>query len=114
MAVRRVCLECCQTYEVTKGWQRFCSRSCRGTFHRRREKRGAEMYDLVMAWSFDRKDTGPKALKILCEMAATFRAEDTTAGRPRGSLTLRVNSAERRYGEEGASQWRTRWTAGKY
>src|SRR3546814_3838274 len=22
MAVRRVCLECCQTYEVTKGWQR--------------------------------------------------------------------------------------------
>src|SRR3546814_15414616 len=89
MAVRRVCLECCQTYEVTKGWQRFCSRSCRGTFHRRREKRGAEMYDLVMAWRFDRKDTGPKALKILCEMAATFRDEDKTAGRPPGYLTLR-------------------------
>ncbi|HEY9550624.1 MAG TPA: hypothetical protein VIR45_14095 [Kiloniellaceae bacterium] len=47
------------------------------------------MYDLVMAWRFDRKDTGPKALKILCEMAATFRDEDKTAGRPRGYLTLR-------------------------
>src|SRR3546814_16010256 len=93
MAVRRVCLECCQTYEVTKGWQRFCSRSCRGTFHRRREKRGAEMYDLVMAWRFDRQDTGPRPLKLLCDMDATFRDEDTTAGSQQGDPTLLSHKA---------------------
>lgn len=88
MIGRRTCLECLKPFAVKKHEQRFCSTPCRKGFHRRREQRGAEMYDLVMAWRHDRKGHGPAALAYLCGMATGFRADDLKAGRSRSWLTV--------------------------
>lgn len=84
----RACLECATKFKPVRIEQRYCGLRCRKAFHRRREQRGAEMYDLVMAWRHDRKNTGPDALAYLCGMATTFKEEDKRAGRGRSYLTV--------------------------
>lgn len=72
-----VCLECGASSESTAANAEFCCTNCRKAWNNRRAMRGAELYDLVMVWRFDR--TRSKALSIwtlLCRMASLFRADD--------------------------------------
>ena len=62
----------------------FCSPKCRAVYNNRRQRHGADLFDLVMAWRFDRRTAkAAGALSLICRMAATFRAEDNSerAGR---------------------------------
>lgn len=72
-----VCLECGASKESTAANVEFCCTNCRKAWNNRRAMRGAELYDLVMVWRFDRGRS--KALRIwtlLCRMASIFRADD--------------------------------------
>lgn len=71
---RRSCLECGASHGLA---QDFCATACRMAFNNRRKARGAELYDLVMAWRFQRNlATGLKVLRAICRLASDFRAED--------------------------------------
>lgn len=72
-----VCLECGGNVITTAANAEFCSTPCRKAWNNRRAMRGAELYDLVMVWRFDRSRS--KALRIwtlLCRMAMLFREDD--------------------------------------
>jgi len=71
------CLECGLVSERKAANAEFCCTHCRKTWNNRRAMRGAELYDLVMVWRFDR--TRSKALSIwtlLCRLATQFCRED--------------------------------------
>lgn len=72
------CIECGKAIEQKKHGPpaEFCSEPCRQNWRNRRMARGAILYDLVMAWRFDRKGTGPDAFALLCKAAASFNYED--------------------------------------
>jgi hypothetical protein len=79
------CRECGSLFDAKRSTREFCSSACRATFHNRRGQRGAEIFDLAMAWRFDRKRAAKaKALTLLCRALARFRNEDVRArdGRP--------------------------------
>lgn len=79
------CRECAAPFMARRATREFCSEVCRTTFHNRRLRRGAELYDAVMAWRFDRDEANNAgALNLICRMAGNFRAEDERirAGRP--------------------------------
>jgi hypothetical protein len=73
----RQCRECGSGFSSTRAHSEFCDGSCRRAFHNRKARRGAQLFDLVMALRFDRrraKELG--AWSLLCRMATAFRAED--------------------------------------
>lgn len=68
--------------EGMKDTAKFSSDAARSAWNNRRKNRGAELYDLVMAWRFDRRMAGGlKVLSRICAMAARWHAEDKAAGR---------------------------------
>lgn len=68
------CLEC---GAATRSRGDFCGRDCKSSFHNRRKRRGAELYDLYMAYRHDRATaTRLGVWRIMNRMAAAFRAED--------------------------------------
>lgn len=81
---RRTCLECGAPHSAAMAHGDFCATACRHAFNNRRRIRGADLYDLVMAWRFDRSvATSFKVLRAICRLASDFRAEDRSrrAGR---------------------------------
>ena|SRR5487761_1127071 len=79
------CRECGSFFDARRSTREFCNAVCRAAFHNRRGQRGAEIFDLAMAWRFDRKrGAQAKALTLLCRALARFRVEDLRAreGRP--------------------------------
>jgi hypothetical protein len=74
---RRVCLECGDAFESLRTFGGFCCPAHRADFNNRRMKRGAELYDLVMAWRYQRAlDRLLGLRKLVCRMAQAFRDED--------------------------------------
>lgn len=70
------CRECGGGIVGDRG-KEFCRAECRSAFHNRRKRRGADLYDLLMAQRFDRDAAQHEgAWSFLCRMAAEFRAED--------------------------------------
>jgi hypothetical protein len=89
----KICRECGSSLDAQRSTREFCSGICRAAFHNRRGHRGAEIFDLAMAWRFDRKRAAQtKALTLLCRALARFRAEDmrARAGRPSWDDVVRV------------------------
>jgi len=75
--MRKPCRECGANFAARRGTREFCSPICRGAFNNRRLRRGGHLYDLVMAWRFDRTGVAAEgAQSLLCRMAAAFKAED--------------------------------------
>ena len=77
MAIHRHCDECGVAFVAKAHHGDFCSTECRKAFNNRRALRGAELYDLFMCLRHDRPIA--KALhawRLICRMAAQFRAED--------------------------------------
>jgi hypothetical protein len=74
---RKVCLECGDPFESQRTFGGFCCPAHRADFNNRRMKRGAEIYDLVMAWRYQRGlDRLLGLRKLVCRMAAAFREQD--------------------------------------
>jgi hypothetical protein len=94
---RFACLECGEACASTAANAEFCSTNCRKAWNNRRAMRGAELYDLVMVWRFDRARC--KALRIwtlLCRMAALFREDDWNARGGRRSWSPAEQVLERK------------------
>ena len=73
----RLCLECDQPVIGKKRRSQFCSGRCRTLWNNRRITRGAELYDLVMEWRFDRATADDRrTLSMICASAARFHEED--------------------------------------
>lgn len=60
----------------------FCSKTCRMKWHNRRLQRGAELYDFVMSWRFERDQAD--TLGQITRLASAYRDADKKlrAGRP--------------------------------
>lgn len=92
MPTSRICLNCGEPFAPVTHDHAYCSVQCRKTFNRRREKRGAELYDLAMIWRVTRGDEGGAAMKLMSEMIRRFREDDRRENRARSWLTLRERS----------------------
>src|SRR5260221_792847 len=80
------CRECGVRFQAHRPSREFCCTKCRQTFHNRAASRGAEIFHVLMAMRFDRaKATAAGAYKLLCRMAAAFKAEDHRAPPGRAS-----------------------------
>ncbi|MGY2048856.1 hypothetical protein [Methylobacterium sp. JK268] len=73
----RTCLECGHAYEAAMRHSEFCCSSCRQEWNNRRSRRGAEVYDLWMAFRFQRPlARSLKLLSALNRLASIYREED--------------------------------------
>lgn len=73
----RTCLDCGEPFASPSPDAEFCGSACRQAFNTRRSKRGAELYDLLMALRHDRKAaTLLKVWTLLSRCAAIYREED--------------------------------------
>lgn len=71
------CQECGSPFAARTLEDAFCSSHCRVTFNNRRKSRGAELYDLVMAWRYERSLASTlKLFTKIAQMARSFREED--------------------------------------
>lgn len=91
----RTCRECGTAILARRPTADFCSARCRGAWNNRRLKQGGQLYNLVMAWRFDRTAAAASgAQSLLCRMAAAFKADDERdrAGRPSWDDVARVRA----------------------
>lgn len=100
---RCLCRECGGEFGAQRSHAAFCTTACRKVWHNRRQKRGAELYDVVMNWRFGHVDNraegkgarakadaaaqklhGCDVRTLLCSIASGFRAADEASrdGRP--------------------------------
>src|SRR5260221_2561305 len=80
------CRECGVRFQAHRPSREFCCMKGRKAFHNRAASRGAEIFHVLMAMRFDRaKATAAGAYKLLCRMAAAFKAEDDRARPGRAS-----------------------------
>lgn len=71
------CAECGAAFTPRRLEGVFCSARCRKAFNNRRMQRGAELYDLVMAWRFEREEAAQRGvLKRIARLASDFRERD--------------------------------------
>lgn len=83
-----VCLECGHVAQTRRNDQNtFCSPKCRMAWHNRRRARGAELYDFVMAWRFERNQTD--TLAQLGRLASAYNDADKTLRDGRRSWDLK-------------------------
>lgn len=69
----RECLEC----GASTGKGEFCCKACRYAFNNRQKVRGAEMYDLYMAFRFERATARENNIQsAINRLAAIYREED--------------------------------------
>ena len=67
------CSECGHPYYPRLEAQEFCGTPCRNKFHKRRQKRGTELYDFAMRWRGKRLKGGFTAL---CQMVDDWLRDD--------------------------------------
>lgn len=73
----RACLDCGEAFASAITSAEFCGNACRMAFNNRRAKRGAEIYDLVMALRHDRATaTLLKVWRLINRLASIYRDED--------------------------------------
>lgn len=71
------CKECGASFKASRTTQEFCTPACRKVFNNRRAVRGAELYDLVMTWRFDRAaDAEVNCRRLICNLASAYRDAD--------------------------------------
>jgi len=80
----KTCVECGERFDTNVRAAKACTTACRKAFNNRRALRGAEMYDLMMKYRYDRKAASQDGTwSQLCALATAARASDHTlrAGR---------------------------------
>lgn len=65
----------CGSAHTAKG--AFCAEACRTVFNNRRKERGAELYDLFMAFRWERELAATLGIfQAICRLASNWRQED--------------------------------------
>lgn len=79
----RCCRECSTPLQkAAKPEARFCSNPCKDRWNNRRKNRGAELYDLFMAYRYDRGVSKALGLwSLICRMGSVWNEEDKETGR---------------------------------
>lgn len=73
----RTCCECGTKFQSVRVEAEFCGTPCRKTYNNRRAMRGAELYDIVMAWRFgDGEGRINEARDLLCSLVSGYNEED--------------------------------------
>lgn len=87
MSTTETCRECGQprSDHTKKRWT-FCTPQCRMAWHNRRRDRGAELYDVLMAWRYERDRTD--CMAQLARLASAYHAADTRLRDGRRSWNL--------------------------
>ncbi len=102
-----ICLECGGPgRQAGENTREFCCDQCRRAWHARREKRGAELYDFVMAMRYERGLASRLVIgwALICRLAAAYRASDETARQGRRSWRrpgVALESLPSAYGRAG-------------
>ena len=92
----RDCLDCGTAFQAGHSTSLFCAPACRQAWNNRRLRRGAELYDLFMAFRFDRPlARALRVLSMLNRLASNFRDEDRRERGGRRSWTAPDVVAER-------------------
>jgi hypothetical protein len=77
MSKPRCCAECGQEFTSIRRWAEFCSPACRSAFNNRRNVRGAQVYDLLMALRYERDEaTRLGVWTDLTRLAAHYKLQD--------------------------------------
>jgi hypothetical protein len=75
-----VCRECGAVFRVKRETREFCRTACRQAFNNRKATNGGSIYDLAMAWRFDRANfRASGGFTLLSRMLANFHADDKQA-----------------------------------
>lgn len=106
MASDKVCRECglALTPEQRRKGAAFCCPAHRVKWHNRRKERGAELYDLVMAWRFDRAAaTQADVLGMMSRLASAYNDADKALrdGRRSYALAEAIERLPLAYGAHG-------------
>lgn len=72
------CPECGEPFWKTRADKIFCGDRCKRDWHRRREARGAELYDAAYAWRSKRR---PGGFTEFCRIVDAWIAEDRERNR---------------------------------
>lgn len=73
----KCCCECNGVFQSVVRSAEFCSTACRKTYNNRRAVRGAEIYDIAMAWRFgDGEGRINEARDLLCALLSGYNEED--------------------------------------
>lgn len=80
----RKCAECGEAFGSNRQDAEFCQetaeKKCRKTYNNRRAMRGAELYDIVMAWRFgDGEGRINEARDLLCSLVSGYNEQDKQA-----------------------------------
>lgn len=97
------CRECGKGFTSARRDALFCSSTCRKAFNNRRMIRGAELYDLWMANSYER-DLRPLGLfAIMSNLARAYRDSDKQLrnGRPSWNVKETLARLPVAFGSEG-------------
>jgi hypothetical protein len=78
MRHQRTCAECGKEFSTPNSGRRFCGLACKRVFNNRRQRRGAQVYDLVMLGGID-----ARLDERLAECVKLWRADDAKHGRKR-------------------------------
>lgn len=74
------CAECGERFGSNRRDAEFCSTECRKKYNNRRAQRGAELYDIVMAWRFgDGEGRINEARDLLCSLVSGYNEQDKAA-----------------------------------
>jgi hypothetical protein len=77
--------QCRECGKPTRRGATFCSGPiCRTEWHKRRRARGAELYDILMAWRFER-ESGNDDMALLARLASAYRQSDVNLRKGRKS-----------------------------
>jgi hypothetical protein len=77
---KRTCCECGETFETVRAEAEFCGTPCRKAYNNRRAMRGAELYDIAMAWRFgDGEGRINEARDLLCSLLSGYNEQDKLA-----------------------------------
>lgn len=101
---RGECRECGGRFERQRMTALFCSRTCQRKFNNRRMVRGAQLYDLVMAWRFERDKGDPDDVRgLIGRLASVYRDADKALRNGRKSWLYRkgVDRVALGYGRKG-------------
>lgn len=73
----RSCAECGNAFGSNRRDAEFCGDKCRKVYNNRRAQRGAELYDIVMAWRFgDGEGRINEARDLLCSLVSGYNEQD--------------------------------------
>lgn len=81
MRTQKTCLECRKKWTPRQYNADFCGTKCKATFHNRRAKRGAALYDAIMLGRLNQTPADQRALVDRVEAVVQLGLDDNKKGK---------------------------------